>query len=90
MTISYTGSRQTKNLRNELSGIRLAEISYNENESVLMDRMAKLLEVKGWKVDNSVDGWASVEVIDREEYAELVTDYKEVKRCIKNCMRFGF
>lgn len=90
MTISYTGSRQTKNLRNELSGIRLAEISYNENESVLMDRMAKLLEVKGWKVDNSVDGWASVEVIDREEYAELVADYKEAKRCIKNCMKFGF
>lgn len=90
MTISYTGSRQTKGLRNELSGIRLAEISYNENESVLMDRMAKLLEVKGWKVDNSVEGWASVEVLDREEYAELVADYKEAKRCIKNCMKFGF
>lgn len=90
MTITYTGNRQTKSLRGNLSGIRLAEISYNENESTLMDRMAKLLEVKGWKVDTGVEGWASVEVLDRDEYNQFVEDYKEAKRCIKNCMKFGF
>lgn len=90
MIINYTGSRQTKDLHNQLSGIRLAEISYNENEFVLMNRMAQLLEVKGWEIDSSVEGWAAVEVADRDEYNKFMADYKEAKRCIKNCMKFGF
>lgn len=84
MTISYKGADKNLNWR-------LAEISFKDEEWTLLERMQKLLNIKGWTDFNIVtDGYAACTVNDIEEYKEFVKDYKEVKRCIKNCMKFGF
>lgn len=70
---------------------RIAEINFNEDEMNLMKRLGFWLEkVKGWEVDIVTDDYALVEVEDMNEYKEFVKDYKEGKKMIKNCMKYGF
>lgn len=84
MKINYKG--MDKNFE-----YRIAEINFNENEMKLMERLAFWFEkVKGWKVDIATDDYALVEVEDMNEYKEFVKDYKEGKKMIKNCMKYGF
>ncbi len=84
MTINYKG--MDKDFK-----YRVAEINFNENEMELMERLAFWLEkVKGYSVDIVTDGYALVEVEDINEYKEFVKDYKEGKKMIKNCMKYGF
>jgi hypothetical protein len=83
MTVNYKGAERDFNYR-------LAEISYNENETRLMQRMEQVLNIRGWNVNIITDGYASCVVEDREEYAEFVKDYKEVKKAVKLWEKFGF
>ena len=86
MTVTYRGEQNygRKSLH------RIAEINYDEErEGLLMAKMIKPLELKGWSIDNGVEGWAAVEVEDREEYKAFMRDYKEVKKAAKLWIRFG-
>ena len=83
MTVNYKGAE--KNLR------RLAEISFDdEKETTLFERTAKLMEIKGYSIDLVADGYAQCVVEDREDYKEFMAKWKEAKKCIKDCMKFGF
>ena len=88
MTINYKGSYENQFNHNKMG--RLAEINCSEDEQVLFDRMAKLLAIHGWNLDNCVEGYACVEVMDRDEYNEFVEEYKAAKKTIRNHMKFGF
>ena len=84
MTINYKGSEKD-------FPWRLAEISFSEDEWELANRMEKLFHIKGWtNFEVVTDGYAACTVEDFEQYKDFVTDYKAVKKCIKNCMEFGF
>ena len=75
MTINYVGSRQFNK--------RLAEFSYtDEEESRFMKIVAHLRDL-GYNVDTGCENWAAIEVADRAEYEDVLTDYKEAKRLIK-------
>ena len=83
MTINYVGNRQYDE--------RLAEFSYKESETVLAERVFGFLtKVKGWDIDTSVAEWAACVVEDRREYEILAKEYKEAKKMIRNCMKYGF
>ncbi len=89
MTINYLGA-------NEECKYRQAEISTSGKRSVdskkdtaLLEKTIAILEEMGWKNwdwfgdgDNSV--FALHEVADREEYDDLLADYKEAKRQARN------
>lgn len=86
MTVTYRGEQKcgSKTLH------RIAEIAYDEEkERLLMAKMIRPLELKGWNIDDSVEGWAAVEVEDMEEYKAFVSDYKAVKKSAKLWIKFG-
>jgi len=83
MTVTYKGAEKALPWR-------LAEVSFSDDEWTLALRMEKLLRIKGWDFEVVTDGYGACKVNDIDEYKEFVGDYKEVKRCIKNCMKFGF
>lgn len=70
---------------------RLAEVHFTDDELDTMIRIEKLLWIKGY-TDFSVvtDGYAAIRVEDYDEYRDFVEVWKEVKRCIKNCQKYGF
>lgn len=85
MIVNYKGATEDSNF------YRLAEIGFDEEkELALLERMAKVLEIKGWTIDIPTDGYACCEVDNYDEYKDFVRDYKEVKKSIKNWQRFGF
>lgn len=69
---------------------RIAEISFDDNETKKMERIAFAMEIKGWNIDIVTDGYAMCEVSDKAEYKEFMQDWKECKRVITNCMKYGF
>lgn len=75
MTINYTGNRKFNT--------RLAEMECRENEVERFNKVVEYMESLGYPVDNGVECWAAIEVIDRDEYERVVQDYKEAKRKIK-------
>lgn len=85
MTVNYKGiSKDYK--------YRIAEINFdaeNENELKLFNKMCKPLELKGYKIDHCVFGYALVEVEDMDEYKIFVKDYKEIKHHAKLWIKFG-
>lgn len=87
MTINYKGCDKDFEYR-------LAEITFDEDskkESELAERLAFFLEkVKGYSVDHVTDGYMTCEVEDMNEYKEFKKDYKEAKKMILNCMKYGF
>ena len=83
MRINYKGCRDGFNYR-------IAEISFDDSELTLMERITHLLSVRGWKVQIVTDGYALCEVADLCEYREFAKEYANAKRCIRNCMKFGF
>lgn len=83
MKVSYKGAE--KNLR------RLAEICFDEEkESVLFERTAKLMEIKGYTIDLVTDGYAQCVVEDKQDYIQFMEKWKNAKKCIKDCIKFGF
>ena len=55
-----------------------------------MDRIEQVMNIKGWKLNQVTNGYASCEVENMNEYKEFVRDYKEVKKSVKSWIRFGF
>ena len=83
MRVNYKGAEE--NLR------RLAEISFDdEKETTLFERTAKLMEIKGYSIDLLADGYAQCVVEDRDDYNEFMAKFKSAKKCIKECIKFGF
>ena len=41
------------------------------------------MEVKGWNIDVGVQNWAAIEVVDRNEYEEVKSDWIDLKKAIK-------
>ena len=91
MTASYKG---TISVRDQWSGrkieYRLAEVMFNEDEMPKVERVIFLMRIKGWEIDLVTDGYAQCVVEDRDEFKAFMADWKESKRCISNCMKFGF
>lgn len=87
MTINYKGISKDYEYR-------VAEISYNEDDkkdTELAERVAFFLKrIKGWDIDTSVSGWMVCEVENMDEYKEFKKDYKESKKMILSCMKYGF
>lgn len=83
MTVNYKGSDKEYNYR-------VAEISFDENEEKKIERIAFAMSVKGWDINVVTDGYANCEVNDYEAYKMFMADWKECKRVITNCMKYGF
>lgn len=87
MTVGYKGMSKDYEYR-------LAEINFdedNEKESELAARLFFFLEnVKGYSIDHVTDGYMICEVEDKDEYKVFKKDYKEAKKMILNCMKYGF
>ena len=75
MTINYVGERAWKH--------RLAEFSYRENETERFMKIAESLRETGYDIDTGCEGWAAIRVDDRNEYNQVVEDYRKAKRLIK-------
>lgn len=63
---------------------------HEERDYELFERTIKLLQIHGWKFVEMAYGWMFCEVEDRAEYEDLRRDYLTCKKCIANCMKFGF
>ncbi len=80
MTIEYRG----KNAEEERD-YREAYICYDETkakEQEKADKVFEILEDLGWKIYQE-EGCAYIPVYDKDEYLELVEDYKRAKKMIK-------
>ena len=86
MRADYQGEFEVKGGRK----YRLAEISFDPSEWTKLERIVKLMGIKGWQIDIVTDGYASCIIEDRREYDLFMEDWKASKRCITNCMKYGF
>ena len=87
MTAKYVGTRD-RNWGEEKS--RAVELGCAENEQTAFNRVCDLLRVKGWDIDNGVECWGLCRVEDKSEADEFIREWKAAKRCIINCIKFGF
>lgn len=86
MTVSYKGLiKAAKNLE-----YRLAEIEFDQKEFRKVERIANLMRIKGWEIQLVTEDYAQCEVEDRNEYRDFMRDWKESKKCITECIKFGF
>lgn len=89
MTINYFGQ-----MKDSRQNTRCAEIGFdeeNEKDSKLAERLIDLMEkVTAWKCSGGFDDCYLVEVDDRQDYEEFKAWYKEAKKMLANCMRYGF
>lgn len=77
MTVNYKG--QDKDFE-----YRLAEIYFDEEkEQGLFERISRVMNIKGWNLEEISNGYASCLVESFEEYKAFVKDYKEVKKSVK-------
>lgn len=87
MTINYKG------ISNDYK-YRIAEISYNEDDkkdTELAERVTFFLEkIEGWNIEVSVPGWMFCEVESMDEHKDLKRLYKEAKKMILKCKKYGF
>lgn len=75
MEVHYVGKREFRQ--------RLAEFSYEDKEEDRFFAIAKAMEERGWNIDVGVQNWAAIEVVDRNEYEEVKSDWIELKKTIK-------
>ena len=68
---------------------RLAEISFTEDEIEKVEYIAKVMKIKGWKIDIVTDGYAQCEVEDKEDYKSFIEDWKEVKKNVALWKKFN-
>lgn len=69
---------------------RVAEISFNDAEADKVERIVFAMSVRGWDIDIVTDGYAVCEVDSYQEYREFMQDWKECRRVINNCTKYGF
>ena len=74
MRIEYRGRT------NERINDRCAVIAYRDSEESLAEELRSVLESIG---DGKDTGWLMVSVWDRDEYEELLAEYKDFKKCHK-------
>ena len=97
MRIHYVGKGTDKwGYKNKQRGAEITS-RYDEDEREedkrdfeLFNRTIELLKIHGWKFTEGIVGWAFCELADKAEFNEFHEDYKDCKRCIMNCMKFGF
>ena len=81
MRIEYRGRT------NERINDRCAVIAYRDSEESLAEELRSVLESIGYIVNDFGDGkdtgWLMVSVWDRDEYEELLAEYKDFKKCHK-------
>ena len=87
MTINYFGKTESNKYR--MACIE-ANLNKEAEEVVALEKMAKLLTIRGYHVDESVHGMLIVPVDSVSEYNILVFDYKELKKSIALWKKFGF
>ena len=87
MTISYFGKNGANKRR---TACIEANMNREEDEVVMLEKMARLLTIKGYDVDESVYGMLLIEVSDPGEYEMVVVDYKALKKSIALWKKFGF
>nr|DAZ84125.1 MAG TPA: hypothetical protein [Caudoviricetes sp.] len=75
MEIHYVGKKAFRQ--------RLAEFTYDDKEEDRFFAIANAMEVKGWNIDVGVQNWAAIEVVDRNEYEEVKSDWIDLKKAIK-------
>ena len=81
MTIEYKGKNLEEGRRNPEAWIFYDETKKAESEKA--DKLIEILESKGWKCV-SEEGWIIVHVdFGRDEYDDLVWDYKEAKKAVR-------
>lgn len=80
MKIEYKGRNLEENRNYREAWIEYDDTKKSEEEKA--DKIAKILEEKGWKVACEY-GWIGIRVYDKEEYQEVVEDYKEAKKKIR-------
>lgn len=84
MTVTYKGMDKEMEYR-------LAEIEFEEKEESKVERIVNLMYIKGWKDINIVtEGYAQCPVEDRDEFKYFMQDWKESKKCITACIKYGF
>ena len=62
---------------------RVAEIFFNENEQIKVDKVIELLEKEGWKIDTVTDGYYLCGIEDYDEYKLFMNDWKNAKSKIR-------
>lgn len=83
MRVNYKGMDADYNYR-------VAEIAFEEEKLNVMERIAFLMRIHSWNIDIVTDGYAMCEVNDIDEYKEFMKDWKACKKCILDCIKFGF
>jgi hypothetical protein len=76
MRISYKG-------KDDHYRYRIAEISYKDEELEKVDKLIALMEDKDWYIQNVSLGYALCVVENKEDYKELVKDWKLCKKSLK-------
>lgn len=77
MTVNYVGMSKNYNYR-------IAEINFNEEkEQQFYNRLERIMRIKGWNLNQIVNGYALCEVENMSEYKNFVKDYKSVKKSIR-------
>lgn len=77
MTLIYSGNRNKYT-----NGERLGEMFCEDHEEQRKDEIALALQEKGWTVYLE-QNWAGFPVYDKQEFNELMAEYKELKKVIK-------
>lgn len=84
MRIEYVGERSRysngKQRGAECFGNPFLEKEQENQEQLKMDYVAKRLKERGWEVTEGVPLWFHIKLEDREEYDELLADYKKIKK----------
>lgn len=83
MRIEYVGerSRYYKGQRHaECFGNPFITTEQQQKEQKKMDYIANRLKEMGWEVDDGIPFWFYVKVDDRNEYNDLIADYRKIKK----------
>lgn len=89
MKISYNGQ-----MRDCKHNTRAAIIIWNEEnpaEEKLAERIIDLaVKTTEWRHIDGYNGMLAVSVEDKDDYMDFVKWYKNAKRMLKNCAKYGF
>lgn len=89
MTIKYYGQ-----LRDCHQNTRVAEIGFDEQNAKdveLADRLIGLMEkVTPWEIAGGFDDCYLVSIEDKNDYDDFKEWYKEAKKMLIQCMKYGF
>lgn len=82
MTVNYKGQDASYKYR-------IAEINFSENEFSKIERIAKVMEIKGYNIDIVTREYALCEVYDMNDYKDFMKEWKQVKKAVALWEKFG-